>query len=269
MSEKFTRLEAENQVLRTWVTARVITLWEAVQTHGERTSRTMQSVLSTVSNDAVRHQDLVSNLKETFLFLGIPPPPIVSEYPVPASSASIPNIPPPPIHLSGNAPTDDPHPSPTPVIQSPLAGDPVDGGLAQPTNGPPTLPPPPVDSRARSADVQSLPIATPTPPPAQGDSGSDMDEGLDDIPSSHKGDAAVGIPDLGQLAGPAGEPVLSGSGLPALPPIVLTAAPSRSFSCAPSNPPAATTRTRGALKRGLSAIPEQADAPATKKPKHT
>lgn len=99
-----------------------------------------------------------------------------------------------------------------------------------------------------------------------------MDQDEDNGQASRGDATAVGIPgpqSMGQHAGPAEELAASGSGLPAPPLIVLTPAPSRSFSRAPSDAAPATTRARGAAKRGLSAIPEQGDAPPTKKQKHT
>lgn len=90
LGEKYTRVEAENQALRSWVSGWVIDLWEALQLQGERTTRTMQNVLTTVQNDGERQKELAEMMQKTSLFLGIPPPRHAIPYPGPSFPTAMP-----------------------------------------------------------------------------------------------------------------------------------------------------------------------------------
>lgn len=273
LGQQYTRLEVENQALRTWVVARVVTLWEAVQNHGERTSHTMQGVVNAVSNDAARHREFVDRLDDSFRFLGIPPPPAVPEAGAsPLPMVVIPVMPPPPATPTTPMPSESPR-RPLMLLEAPNDAATSPGPIPASTPAPTTLTQ--RSPHTPSANPATLAVVTPTRRRLADhrDSGSEMDRSEDEGNLRPFGGAGVAADSVDSTAAPATTAPATIAPATVAPaaatPLLLTAAPSRSFSRAPSNPPPTTTRTHGGAKRALSAIPESGDTLATKKQKHS
>lgn len=72
LAAKFVRLESENQSMCTWYTGRIISVWEGLQHLGERTTRSIGSMVQVVGDDNAKHKRLAELMEETHLCLGIP-----------------------------------------------------------------------------------------------------------------------------------------------------------------------------------------------------
>ena len=72
LAAKFVWLESENQIMHTWYTGRIISIWEGLQHLGKRTTRSIGSMVQVVRDDNAKHKRLAELMEETHLCLGIP-----------------------------------------------------------------------------------------------------------------------------------------------------------------------------------------------------
>jgi len=64
LQANFTRVDAENQALRTWSCNQLLRLWDGVVSQGQDTTSTMKRILQTVSDDSGRHKRIKELMEE-------------------------------------------------------------------------------------------------------------------------------------------------------------------------------------------------------------
>jgi len=279
MAQKYRRMEAENESLRSFVTHRMLDLWQGVQMNGERTAGTMQQVLMTVSNDHDRHMEFVRRHMDNRPYLGVPPVGNPIQYPAPQFPApSDPDYPPAELVTAATARLASP-----PFFEDSAMYEPADEGVTHPssTGGggrsppvfivPPTACPPAESQDERAADegedgtadrvdeataagVDSTAAGDPMEESAEGRetndaAGHEPTRDTADDGTAAQGTAASSSNNDGSSAPPAAKPAVGRAA-----PIVRS----------PSS------RTRAGQKRALSLVPEgQEVGTAVKKQKHT
>jgi len=192
MGQAYRHIEAENESLRSFVTHRMLDLWQGVQLNGERMSGTMQNILATVSNDHECHMEFVRRQMDTRPYLGVPPAANPIRYPAPQfPPPSDPDFPPADVIAAAAA-----QPQSSSLVPDLEMDVPHSEGVSHPSSPSGGAPSPPI--------LDGPPAACAPAESEQKDTATKMEVSLADCEDSAAGDAreeAAGMQGIKDLAG--------------------------------------------------------------------